>query len=107
VPRRESSSQKGTIGRVMHEYKHGELESGRPGKAGKVKSRKQAVAIALREAGASNRQSAADNKKSLRKTKAKERQGRTAQAEKEGKAAQKRTERKYAARGKSRRRSMH
>jgi hypothetical protein len=104
VPRRESSSQKGTIGRVMHEYKHGELESGR---GAKVKSRKQAVAIALREAGASNRQSAAENKKAQRKTKAKERQGRTAEAEKEGKAAQKRTERKYAARGKSRRRSMH
>jgi Family of unknown function (DUF6496) len=35
-------------GRVMHEFKHGELKSG---KGGKVKSRKQAVAIALNEAG--------------------------------------------------------
>jgi hypothetical protein len=32
----------------MHEYKHGELDSGRSGR--KVKSRKQAVAIALSEA---------------------------------------------------------
>lgn len=35
---------------VMHEYKHGQLKSGRGGKGGKVKSRKQAVAIALSEA---------------------------------------------------------
>jgi len=34
--------------RTMHEYKHGELKSGRSGK--KVKSRKQAVAIGLSEA---------------------------------------------------------
>jgi hypothetical protein len=37
-----------TIKRVMHEKKHGTLKSGRSGK--KVKSRKQAVAIALSEA---------------------------------------------------------
>jgi hypothetical protein len=35
------------VGKVMHEYKHGQLKSG--GRA-KVKSRKQAVAIALSEA---------------------------------------------------------
>jgi hypothetical protein len=40
-------------GRVMHEFKHGELRSGRGGKGGKVKSRRQAIAIALSEAGAS------------------------------------------------------
>ena len=34
--------------RTMHEYKHGELKSGRSGK--KVKSRKQAIAIGLSEA---------------------------------------------------------
>jgi hypothetical protein len=38
------------IGDVMHEYKHGELESGPGGKGGKVRSREQAVAIALSEA---------------------------------------------------------
>jgi hypothetical protein len=35
---------------VMHEYKEGKLESGRGGKGGKVKSRKQAIAIGLSEA---------------------------------------------------------
>ena len=35
---------------VMHEYKHGKLKSGRGGKGGKVKSRKQAIAIGLSEA---------------------------------------------------------
>jgi len=34
--------------RTMHEYKHGELKSGRSGK--KVKSRKQTIAIGLSEA---------------------------------------------------------
>ena len=38
------------VKKVMHEYKHGTLKSGKKGKAGKVKSRKQAVAIALSEA---------------------------------------------------------
>jgi len=41
------------IGKVMKEYKEGTLHSGKPGK-GKgptVKSRKQAIAIALSEAG--------------------------------------------------------
>ena len=47
---RESEPQKETIERVMHEYKHGVLHSG--SKAGpKVKSRKQAIAIAMSEAG--------------------------------------------------------
>jgi hypothetical protein len=52
-----------------------------------VKSRKQAVAIALHEAGASNQESKAKNKKNLARTKAKERKGETAQQEKEGKGA--------------------
>jgi Family of unknown function (DUF6496) len=51
---RESEPQKETIERVMHEYKHDELRSGTSGQ--KVKSRRQAVAIALSEAGASNQQ---------------------------------------------------
>ncbi len=34
----------------MHEYKTGSLKSGKGGKGGKVKSRKQAVAIGLSEA---------------------------------------------------------
>jgi len=39
---------KAKVKKVMHEYKHGELKSGKSG--AKVKSRKQAVAIALSEA---------------------------------------------------------
>ena len=42
--------QRKTTGRVMHEFKHGELKSGRSGKGGKVKSRKQAIAIGLSKA---------------------------------------------------------
>jgi hypothetical protein len=78
--------QRKTIGRVMHEYEHGELKSGPDGAAGKVKSRKQAIAIALSEAGASTRESASENKRSFAKTKAKEAHGQTAQQAREGKA---------------------
>ena len=35
---------------VMHEFKSGTLKSGKNGKGGKVKSRKQAVAIGISEA---------------------------------------------------------
>ncbi len=35
---------------VMHEFKEGKLKSGKDGKGGKVKSRKQAIAIGLSEA---------------------------------------------------------
>ena len=45
-----TSRQRRTEGRVLHEFKHGELKSGRGGKGGKVKSRKQAIAIGLSEA---------------------------------------------------------
>ena len=45
-----SSKGKSKVKKVMHEYKHGQLKSGPAGKGGKVKSRKQAVAIALNEA---------------------------------------------------------
>lgn len=38
----------GKVKKVMHEFKHGTLKSGRSGK--KVKSRKQAIAIGLSEA---------------------------------------------------------
>ena len=57
------------VGKVMHEYKHGQLKSG--GRA-KVKSRKQAIAIGLseaRRAGASvpPKKKSASKKKSSRK----------------------------------------
>ena len=43
-----SPRQRETTGRVMHEFKHGKLKSGRSGR--KVKSRKQAIAIGLSKA---------------------------------------------------------
>jgi hypothetical protein len=70
----------------MHEFAHGELKSGRGGRGGKVTSRKQAIAIALNEAGASNYASDAKNKRNLSHTKAKEARGQTGQQETEGKS---------------------
>lgn len=70
----------------MHEFKHGELKSGRGGKGGKVKSRRQAIAIALKESGASKYESARTNKSNLAKTKRKESRGETYQQEAEGKS---------------------
>jgi hypothetical protein len=66
----QSPEQKKTVGRVMHEYKHGELESSR---GGQVKNPKQAVAIALHEAGASREESPKENRRNLARTKEKER----------------------------------
>jgi len=82
----ETERQKRITGRVMHEFKHGELKSGRGGKGGKVKSRRQAIAIALNEAGDSNYQSARRNRRNLRRTERKEAAGRTGQQEGEGKS---------------------
>src|SRR6201986_2968441 len=81
-----SPRQRKTEGRVMHEFKHGELKSGRGGKGGKVKSRKQAIAIALSEAGASKYDSKRKQRHNRTRTAAKEARGRTGQQEKEGKA---------------------
>ena len=81
-----STSQRRTIGRVMHEAKHGELKSGPGGKGGKVKSRKQAIAIALHEAGASKQDSPSERRRSLTRSKSKEARGRTGQQEREGKS---------------------
>jgi hypothetical protein len=78
---RQSKQQKETVSRVMHEYKHGELETS-TGK--KVKDPKQAIAIGLREAGASKFESPKQNRENLSKTKAKEARGETAQARDEG-----------------------
>jgi hypothetical protein len=77
--------QRKTTGRVMHEFKHGELERGRSG--GKVKSRKQAIAIALNEAGASNTQTPRQKRKARAKTTKKEARGQTGQQEREGRRA--------------------
>ncbi len=79
---RQSPAQKKTVERVMHEFKHGELRTG--GNGPKVKNPKQAIAIALHEAGASKQESPRKNRENLRKTKAKERRGDTGQARGEG-----------------------
>ena len=78
--------QRKTTGRVMHEFKHGELKSGRGGKGGKVKSRRHAIAIALKEAGASRYESPKANKRNLAKSERKEARGQTYQQEKEGRS---------------------
>jgi len=70
----QSKAQKATVSRVMHEFKHGELESS---SGQKVKSPKQAIAIGLREAGASKYESKEKNRENLKRTKARERRGAT------------------------------
>ena len=47
MARKYSKAASKKVEKVMHEYKHGELKSGG---GGKVKSRKQAIAIGLSEA---------------------------------------------------------
>lgn len=75
---RQSKAQKETIERVMHEFKQGELRI--RGTGPKVKNPKQAIAIALHEAGASNQESPAENRRNLARTKRRERQGKTVAA---------------------------
>ena len=81
-----TAGQRKTAGRVMHEFKHGELKSGPKGKGGKVKSRKQAIAIALHESGESKYDSKSEQKRNLAKSKRKEAKGETYQQQKEGKS---------------------
>ena len=47
MPRKYSRNASSDVKREMHRYKRGEAKSGRGGKGGKVKSRKQAIAIGL------------------------------------------------------------
>ena len=81
MARKQSGEQKEIVGRVMHEFKHGELEAGG---GRKVRNPKQAIAIALSEAGSSNQQSPKQNKHALQHTRAKERTGQTGKARAEG-----------------------
>lgn len=65
---RQNRAQKETVGRVMHEFKHGELEShGR-----KVRNPRQAIAIGLAEAGASRHQSPQENRRRQTRTRQRE-----------------------------------
>ncbi len=59
--------QKAVVARVMDEFKHGDLKGGG---GQKVRNPKQAIAIALSEAGESNRQTPAQNRARLAHTKA-------------------------------------
>ena len=70
----QSKAQTETISRVMHEFKHGELESS---SGQKVRDPKQAIAIGLSEAGASKYESKEKNRENLKRTKARERHGAT------------------------------
>lgn len=78
---KQSRAQKDTVERVMHEFKEGELKQNG---GARVKNPKQAIAIALREAGSSNQESPAENRKHLKATKAKERRGETGRNAAEG-----------------------
>src|SRR5262249_15874757 len=50
MARRYSRSASKDVEREMHKYKRGKLRSGKRGRGGRVKSRKQAIAIGLSEA---------------------------------------------------------
>jgi len=52
----------------MHEFKHGELRSGRQGKGSRVKNRRQAIAIAPKEVGNSRYESDRKNRRDLART---------------------------------------
>jgi hypothetical protein len=75
MARHQSEEQRKTVRRVMHEFKHHQLERGH---GGTVESPKQAIAIALHEAGASKYKSREKNRANLRRTKSRERRGATA-----------------------------
>jgi Family of unknown function (DUF6496) len=84
----QSKAQKETVSRVMHEFKHGELETS-SGKS--VKNPKQAIAIGLHEAGASKYESKEKNRENLRRTKARERRGATEKDRSERRGSPKKT----------------
>ena len=50
MARKYSRSASSDVKREMHRYKRGEAKSGKGGRGGKVKSRKQAIAIGLSKA---------------------------------------------------------
>jgi hypothetical protein len=65
----QSKPQRETVGRVMHEFKEGELETSR---GAPVRSRRRAVAIALHEAGTARDASPAANRHALARTRRRE-----------------------------------
>ena len=74
-------AQKKTVARVMHEFRHGDLRrnDGEP-----VRDPKQAIAVALSEAGASDGVDPDTNRRNRARTRGKERAGLTPRALAEG-----------------------
>jgi hypothetical protein len=68
----QSKAQKETVKRVMHEFKHGQLETSR---GREVRNPKQAIAIGLHEADASKYESKGKNRENLKRTKVREIRG--------------------------------
>lgn len=66
---KQSKAQRETVERVMQEFKEGDLETSR---GAPVRTPRQAVAIALHEAGASRDETPTRNRSNLRRTKAAE-----------------------------------
>ena len=89
MPKTQTPAQRETVERVMHEFKHGELRTAHGTR--KVRNPKQAIAIALHEAGASKDQTPAENRQRLRRTKAKERSAETHRDEAAGRGGRERT----------------
>jgi hypothetical protein len=71
----EAARQKYTTGREMLEFKHGALKRGRGGKGQTVKSRRQAIAIALNGAGHSRYESEPRKRWNLQRTERRESAG--------------------------------
>ena len=69
---KQSKAQRDAIGDVMQAYKRGDLTIGANGP--RVTNPKQAIAVALHEAGASNRETPSANRANLRRHRAKTRE---------------------------------
>jgi hypothetical protein len=63
--RHQSAQQKKIVGETMHEFKQGKLKSG---SGDRVKNPRQAIAIGLKEAGASRSATKSENKRNLSHT---------------------------------------
>ena len=70
MAKKQSPKQREIVARVMREFKHGDLASS---SGQNVENPRQAIAIALHEAGASREETPAGNKRNLARTVAKER----------------------------------
>ena len=69
MARRYSESASKDVERALHREKRGQLKSGKGGKGGTVKSRKQAIAIGLSEARAKGKKVPKAKKKTAKKKK--------------------------------------